>query len=48
MVQLKFEDIIEEFQLHHTGIKTTVLSFSISFSFLFQLHHTGIKTALEL
>ena len=33
-----------EFQLHHTGIKTFLLSCGKALRIPFQLHHTGIKT----
>ena len=35
---------IKEFQLHHTGIKTTLLRCGTAAYLGFQLHHTGIKT----
>ncbi len=34
----------DEFQLHHTGIKTLVMPYYLHVRVLFQLHHTGIKT----
>ena len=36
--------IVDEFQLHHTGIKTKSRQQKILFDAQFQLHHTGIKT----
>ena len=36
---------MRQFQLHHTGIKTTCMENISSSDIKFQLHHTGIKTA---
>ena len=38
------QDEINQFQLHHTGIKTVYSSSNLLQKILFQLHHTGIKT----
>ncbi len=41
-------DDTRKFQLHHTGIKTPILSVTVKVEEEFQLHHTGIKTLLRL
>ena len=40
--------ITASFQLHHTGIKTTVVKEIFWCRSLFQLHHTGIKTDRDI
>jgi len=35
------------FQLHHTGIKTSVQEAASTIQISFQLHHTGIKTTFS-